>query len=306
MIHTISREKGDVFMSKKLAIINDLSGFGRCSLTAAISVTSAMGIQACPLPTAILSSQTGYPSYVCYDFTNHMEEIQHEWVKMKASFDGIYTGFVSSETQIDQILQFIDIFYTKDNFLLVDPVMGDNGITYDMFTPSLKDKMISLAKKADIITPNLTELCLLTNTDYQTIISLHHKNELLNELIHIGTEFCTNGPKQIIITGIHVKEFNGISHIGNLYVSEAESHFTSVPYIGGNYSGTGDLFASCIAAGIVKEISIPQLMEMASKFLQQAILDSVQHHVPFIEGVNYEPYLSLLNNTSDTKGAYTK
>lgn len=106
-------------MTKKIAVINDLSGFGRCSLTAAISVISAMGIQACPLPTAILTAQTGYPHYYLDDYTDKMDIYRQEWQKMGQHFDGIYTGFVASEAQIDQIFHFIDTFYTSDTFLLV-------------------------------------------------------------------------------------------------------------------------------------------------------------------------------------------
>ena len=159
-------------MTKKIAVINDLSGFGRCSLTAAISVISAMGIQACPLPTAILTAQTGYPHYYLDDYTDKMDIYRQEWQKMGQHFDGIYTGFVASEAQIDQIFHFIDTFYTSDTFLLVDPVMGDDGIKYDMFTPKLLEKMNALVGEADIITPNLTELCLLTDADYDAIIDI--------------------------------------------------------------------------------------------------------------------------------------
>ena len=110
-------------MTKKIAIINDLSGFGRCSLTAAISVTAAMGVQPCPLPTAILSAQTGYPSYYWDDYTDKMEHFRLEWKKMDVHFDGIYTGFVASERQIRHIFDFIETFYKEGTFLIVDPVM---------------------------------------------------------------------------------------------------------------------------------------------------------------------------------------
>ena len=141
-------------MTKKIAVINDLSGFGRCSLTAAISVISAMGIQACPLPTAILTAQTGYPHYYLDDYTDKMDIYRQEWQKMGQHFDGIYTGFVASEAQIDQIFHFIDTFYTSDTFLLVDPVMGDDGIKYDIYK---KQERIDLRSCSFM-------LCVLLNT----------------------------------------------------------------------------------------------------------------------------------------------
>ena len=111
-------------MTKKVAVINDLSGLGRCSLTAAISVLSAMGIQACPLPTAILSSQTEYPSYYCYDFTDKMEHIRSEWEKLNTTFSGIYTGYTASVAQIEQIFHFLDTFQTPDTLPSGRPSYG--------------------------------------------------------------------------------------------------------------------------------------------------------------------------------------
>lgn len=281
---------------KKLAIINDLSGFGRCSLTAAISVTSAMGVQACPLPTAILSAQTGFPSYHCFDFTDQMPLIQKEWELLNAKFTGIYTGFVSNEMQIDHIMNFLQHFYTDNTFLLVDPVMGDDGCTYDMFTTSLKEKMKTLTKCADIITPNLTELCLLTDTDYESLLSIKDGDELHKTIGEIGMSYCQQGPKQIIVTGIHYKNEAQVDCISNAYITSSSDDFyyTCGPSLGGSYSGTGDLFASCIAAGIANQFPIPLIMDLAQEFLQHAIGDSVRNKVPYVEGVNFEKYLSIL------------
>ena len=115
---------------KKIAVLNDLSGMGKCSLTAAIPVISVMGIQACPLPTAVLSCQTGFPSYYCDDYTDRMEIIMGEWKKLNFCPDGIYTGFLADAQQADKAVEFIEIFGKKDTKILVDPVMGDNGEEY--------------------------------------------------------------------------------------------------------------------------------------------------------------------------------
>ena len=215
-------------MTKKIAVINDLSGFGRCSLTAAISVISAMGIQACPLPTAILTAQTGYPHYYLDDYTDKMDIYRQEWQKMGQHFDGIYTGFVASEAQIDQIFHFIDTFYTSDTFLLVDPVMGDDGIKYDMFTPKLLEKMNALVREADIITPNLTELCLLTDADYDAIIDIADTRILIDVIGELASTLLppdsdnsntldsgqtSKKEKEIIVTGIHCKNEHGATNL---------------------------------------------------------------------------------------------
>ncbi|MCI5870267.1 MAG: pyridoxamine kinase [Dorea sp.] len=282
-------------MMKKIAVINDLSGLGRCSLTAAISVLSSMGVHPCPLPTAILTAQTEYPSYYCDDYTDKMEIYRSEWLKLDQHFDGIYTGYVASVSQIQQIFHFIDTFKEPGTFLLVDPVMGDDGQTYDMYTSELLEQMKQLVLRADIITPNLTEFCLLTDTDYAEIMqSGLSDKEFIKELRNLGQNLCQSSPKKIIITGIHTTDQDGTPQIGNLYLGNAEPYFIAFPYIGGHYSGTGDLFASCIAAGIARGDKLPDLIFTAGNFLEYALKDSVKEQIPYNDGVNYEKFLSLL------------
>lgn len=291
-----SQKKVGIIMPKKIAVINDLSSFGRCSLVASISVLASMGIQPCPLPTAILSAQSEYPSYYFDDYTDHMEDFRSEWEKMGQHFDGIYTGYVASEAQILQIFHFLDTFKTTDNFLLVDPIMGDDGITYDMFTPKLLTNMKKLVARADIITPNLTEFCLLTEQDYPQISAINSQEELLATLTGIANDYVKSlgHPIQIIITGIHLKDSNGISQIGNLYIGNNNTYFHAVPAIGGSYSGTGDLFASCLCGGIARGEEISSIIPRTVNFLSHALADSVAQGIPVNDGVNYEQYLSLL------------
>lgn len=281
-------------MTKKIAVINDLSGFGRCSLTAAISVLSVMGVSPCPLPTAILSAQTGYPSYYCDDYTDKMEYFRREWEKMGARFDGIYTGFVASEEQIRQIFRFLNTFHRDGSFLLVDPVMGDDGIPYDMFTDSLLSLMKELSFQADIITPNVTELCLLTGTDYRDINSITRTPSLLKEIRILAQSLCAQKPKDIVVTGIRFTDEDGIGRMGNLYAAKDRFEIFSFPYVGGSYSGTGDLFASCICAGIARGDDIPSIIQIAGRFIELAMIDSVKEQSERNGGVNYEKYLSLL------------
>ena len=153
-------------MTKKAVLINDLSGLGKCSLTAAIPVLSVMGIQACPMPTAVLTSQTGFKSFYCNDCTDKLDYYTEEWKKLGFQPDGIYTGFLSSEKQVEKILNFINSFETENTLVLVDPVMGDGGRTYSLFTDTLACKMKKLVTAADVITPNLTECCILCDIDY--------------------------------------------------------------------------------------------------------------------------------------------
>lgn len=279
-------------MVKKIAVINDLSGFGKCSLTAAIPVISVMGVQPCPLPTAILSAQTGYPSYYLDDYTDKMEYIRGEWEKLGAQFDGIYTGFVASEAQIDRIFDFLDTFRKEDTFLLVDPVMGDDGVKYDMFTDGLLEKMKALACQADVLTPNLTELCLLTEADYETVCGL--PDELKIEVLRqMADGLLQKGTKSILVTGIHLTE-NGEKKIGNFIIMKEQCELITFPCIGGSYSGTGDIFASIIAGGMVRGDRLRDLCVLAGRFVEAAMRDSAADRVEEVAGTEFERHLGML------------
>lgn len=282
-------------MTKKIAVINDLSGFGKCSLTAAISAVAAMGVQPCPLPTAVLSAQTGYSSYYCDDYTERMGNITEEWRKMDVHFDGIYTGFLSGEHQIRRVLDFIDIFYEDDTFLLVDPVMGDNGSRYPVFTSRMEAEMKALTERADIITPNLTELCLLTGRDCQLTKEVRKKEQIVSAAEEMAGELMTGKTKETVVTGIrYVDEETGREMMGNLAVTGDGTSFSAFPFIGDSYSGTGDLFASVVAAGRARGDSLAQAMELAGSMIERAIEDAVRDGVPRNDGVEYERYLWML------------
>ena len=282
-------------MAKKIAVINDLSGFGRCSLTAAIPTISVMGVQPCPLPTAVLSAQTGFPSYYCDDYTEKMEHFRQEWEKMGVQFDGIYTGFVASETQIRRIFRFLDTFYGESTFLLVDPVMGDEGRVYKLFTPELLRRMKELALRADVVTPNLTELCLLTGADYGELGRMKGEKEITEAAGELAEKLMESGPDTVVVTGIRFEDAqSGEQMIGNLAVDQSGRRLSAFPYIGGSFSGTGDLFASIIAGGIARGDDIFRTMDLAGEFVERAMKDSAAEGVERNQGTNFEKYLGML------------
>lgn len=282
-------------MAKKIAVINDLSGFGRCSLTAAIPTISVMGIQPCPLPTAVLSAQTGFTSYYCDDYTEKMEHFRQEWEKMGVRFDGIYTGFVASETQIRRIFRFLDTFYGESTFLLVDPVMGDEGRVYKLFTPELLRRMKELALRADVVTPNLTELCLLTGADYGELGRMKGEKEITEAAGELAEKLMESGPDTVVVTGIRFEDAqSGERMIGNLAVDQSGRRLSAFPYIGGSFSGTGDLFASIIAGGIARGDDIFRTMDLAGEFVERAMKDSAAEGVERNQGTNFEKYLGML------------
>lgn len=281
---------------KKIAVINDLSGFGRCSLTAAIPVISVMGVQPCPLPTAVLSAQTGYPSYYCDDYTEKMECFRKEWEKMKVRFDGIYTGFMGNEIQIQQVFRFLDTFYKEGTFLLVDPIMGDEGKRFGFCTDSLLCEMKELVSRADVVTPNLMELCLLTDYNYELVAGKKKSGaELENVVGELAGQLLEKGVKTVIVTGIRFwDEKEEAVKIGNLTVTREGTSLSAFPYIGGSFSGTGDLFASVVTGGIARGDDIFDMVELAGNFIKAAMEDSSKYQVPPNEGANFEKYLKML------------
>ena len=282
-------------MTKKIAVINDLSGFGRCSLTASISVIASMGVQPCPLPTAILSGQTGYPSYFYDDYTDKMDEFRREWKKMGVSFDGIYTGFMSDGRQIEKVFDFLDTFYRKKTFLLTDPIMGDDGRRFGMCTPEFLGMMKELTARADIITPNLTELCLLTDTDFRMIELMTDEKHLLTIVEQMARNVMDRGTKAVVVTGIRFTDSSdGVQKMGNLAVTRKEKFLSAFPFVGESYSGTGDLFASVIAGGRARGDKLEKSMETAGRLIGLALEDSVRGKVPRNDGVDYEQYLWML------------
>ena len=285
---------------KKIAVIKDLSGLGKCSLTAAIPVISVMGVQAVPLPTAVLSNQTGYPSYYCDDYTEHMEQIMTEWEKRKFSPDGIYTGFLADEEQADKILDFFQRFRTENTMVLVDPVMGDNGRAYGIYTEGLREKMLQLVGNAHVITPNLTEALLLLygkegmEKRYASLLELDGRKRL-EQIGKIGEQLKEEyGLQAAVITGVESQAELCVHQMGNLVVENGHSSWCFAPKIGGSYSGTGDLFASVLSAGLVKEMSMMSCVELAVNFLSKAIAQTVQEGTDRNDGVCFEAYLGEL------------
>lgn len=281
---------------KRIALIHDLSGFGKCSLTAAIPVVSVMGMQACPLPTAVLSSQTGFASFSFVDFTEYMNQFTDEWTKLHVSFDGISTGFLGNAAQINQVQYFLDQFQTSDSIYLADPVLGDNGRTIKSYDQNLLHGMQTLVYRSDLCTPNLTELCLLTDKKYETVSSISSKKDYLKyveEYSHLLLQKAKKQEQQILVTGL-VFTKGSTPTIGNLAVSQNQTIYKETIYTGKSFSGTGDLYATVICAGLVKGLSLEEAMEKAANFLQPAIEEASLYDIPSNHGVHFEKYLGRL------------
>lgn len=272
----------------RVAAIHDLSGFGRTSLTSIMPILSYMGIQVCPLPTAILSNHTGgYDTYSFVDFTDYMTEYIEGWKNINIEFDCIYSGFLGSERQIDIVSKFMDDFRTEDNMIVVDPVLGDNGKTYATISDNHVKKMRDLVRKADIITPNFTEVALLLEQEYKENANDEEVKEYLKKLAEMG-------PKIVVATS--VPEKNGADSNVIAYDSSKDT-FWKVPckYIPTFFPGTGDAYASVMIGSLLKGDSLPIALDRGVQFITQAIRASYGFEYDNREGILLERVLKVLD-----------
>ena len=274
-----------IFMNKmkKVAAINDLSGSSRCSLTVAMPVISAMGIQCCVLPTAILSNHTGYKSFYFEDFTDGMEQFATNWQKQNLKFDCIYSGFLGSDRQIETVERFIEKFADESTKILIDPVMGDDGKIYSTYTEKMCTEMKKLAAAADVITPNITEACVLSDTKYKS------ESADENDLRKMADKIAALGAKNIVITGI----IDG-DRVSNYVYRGGEGVFVSSPLARMTYSGTGDLFASVLCGMITNGSDIKSAVKTASYYTAMVTQKTCELGNDWEEGVCFELFMKEL------------
>ncbi len=271
---------------KKIALINDYSGFGRCSVAVQLPIISTMHVQCCPIPTSIFSNHTGFPEFYYSDFTEHMPSYIDMWDKLDLHFKGICTGFLGSSEQIGIVTDFIKRFRREDTTVLVDPVMGDYGNTYPTYTEKMCREMIRLVSLADIATPNLTEACILTGTPYKDKWKLAELQSLAEAVADLGVS-------KLVITGIPQRSF-----LCNLCLDrtkkEAEMHLFKTHKVGTSRSGTGDIFSAILAADAVNGVEFSVSVKKASKFIKKCIMRAVEMDIPVTDGVPFEEVLSTL------------
>ena len=268
-------------MVPRLAMINSFAGFGRCSTTVSLPVISAMGVQVCPVPTSVLSNHLAYPKRSFLDFTPHMSEYLNVWKELGFTFDGLYCGFLGNAAQIRTVKEFLDTF--APDFFLLDPVMGDNGHTYSSVTKEHVAALRKLLRKATLITPNLTEACLLTDTPY------HEGFYSDAELAALCAKLAVLCPGNIVITGIP-----GENSIVNYIWQKGTYTMIETPLAGGSHHGTGDIFASILAADSLLGRDLVSSVKKAADFISTCIAGSEEAGVPEKEGVLFEKYLHHL------------
>lgn len=269
---------------KRVAAIHDISCFGRCSLTVALPILSAAGIETSVVPTAVLSTHTGgFTGFTYRDLTQDIRPISRHWQSLGLTFDAIYTGFLGSFEQLELVSEFFDRFRSEGNLILVDPVMADNGKLYSIFQPEFAGGMAKLCQKADIIVPNMTEAALMLNRPYEEgPYTAAYIEELLKELGALG-------PRQVVLTGVH---FDG-QQLGSACYDRltGEIAYAWAPRVKGFYHGTGDVFGSALLAGLLNGGDLPASAQAAVDFTVESIRRTREAGTDVRYGVNFEQSL---------------
>ena len=273
---------------KKVAAVHDLSGVGRVSLTVVIPILSSMGFQVCPLPTAVLSNHTQYPHFSFLDLTDEMSRIIAEWKKLDVEFDAIYTGYLGSPRQIEIVSGFIGDFANDDSLVVVDPVLGDNGKLYTNFNQAMVDEMRHLITKADVITPNMTELFWLLDMPYK-------EKNTDEELKHYLRLLSDKGPEIVIITSIPVQEDEHKTSV-YAYNRQGDRYWkVTCPYLPAHYPGTGDTFTSVVTGSLLQGDSLPIALDRATQFILQGIRATFGYEYDNRDGILLEKVLHNLD-----------
>ncbi|MDR1616750.1 MAG: pyridoxamine kinase [Syntrophomonadaceae bacterium] len=273
---------------KRAAAIHDISCFGRCSLTVALPILAAAGVDTPVIPTAVLSTHTGgFEGYTYRDLTEDIVPVVNHWRSLALGFDAIYTGFLGSFEQVDIVSECFDLLKTDGTLIVVDPVMADYGRLYPIFPPNFPDGMRKLCVKADVIVPNITEAAFLLRQPYH---EGPHSHEEIDKMLR---DLCAMGAKGAVLTGV---SFDGEQLGAASYDTRTGGDFaySSAPRIDTMYHGTGDVFASALVAALIHNCTLSQASEAAVRFTVDSIARTKKAGTDNRFGVNFEAGLSGL------------
>ena len=269
---------------KTAAVIHDLSGVGRCALTVVLPVLSAMGIQACPVPTAVLSTHTGgFDNMASVDLTDLMGDYLAHWRSLGLRFDAVYSGYLANCAQADHVMR---LMRENGGLNVVDPVMGDEGEIYSALPEAIVEEMRRLCSGADVITPNLTEAALLLGESYTEAPRTDGQIEyMLRGLSKLGA-------KRVVLTGVPKAD----GRMANAYMTQGDRMHGEIAFerLGVQYPGTGDLFASVLTGAMVQGAELSKAVERAAEFVYRAIEVTIPVKTEPRMGVQFEKILHVL------------
>lgn len=272
--------------AKRVIAINDLSGFGRCSLTVALPILSAMGAEAVAMPTAILSTHTsGITGFSCLGMTEEMKKFSAHWKSLGLKFDCVYTGWLDSADQADVVQEVFD-WVGEDALRLVDPVLGDGGKLYGVITPAHVDGMRALVRRAHLITPNMTEAAFVLDRPFAgDRVTPDSAREICEAL-------CAMGPRMTVLTGISTGE--GTVGAASLDAETGEFMLYETPRIEGSWHGTGDVFTSVVLGAVLCGNSLAASTRIAADFAFEMLTRSDAMHADRRFGIDFERGLGKL------------
>ncbi len=271
----------DLQVLPQAVAVHDISGFGKCALTVAIPVLSACGVEVCPLPTAVFSANTEFPNFQMHDLTDHIPRMLHHWKDLGLNPAALYTGFLGSEAQISLIEEAVSLF--SPGLVVIDPVCGDQGQLYKTYSPAMCDRLKNLARIATVITPNLTEACVLTGTDYARADTSPAGIRAMAQVL------CDMGAQAVVITGIERGQT-----LYNCILDRAGYREHPHPLLPFRMHGTGDLFASVLTGGMMTGHSLDESVDSAAGFVS-FIMEKSLHFADYERrGVCFEPWLGAL------------
>ncbi len=268
---------------KRLLTIQDISCVGQCSITVALPIISACGIETCVLPSAVLSTHTGgFKGYTFRDLAEDIPQICRHWQSEGISFDAVYTGYLGSEEQIAHVCEVIDRTAKAEAKIIVDPAMADNGVLYSGFDLAFAEAMKRLCIRADHILPNITEACLLTGTEYKTEYGREYIDGILSKLVKMG---C----KSIILTGVSYRS----DKTGVVVFSNGKYSYYEHKKLSAGSHGTGDVYASAFTAALVKGKDVYEAAKIAADYTLECIEETAKHENHWY-GAAFEPVLYRL------------
>ena len=271
---------------KRVMSIQDISCVGKCSLTVALPIISAMGMECSIVPTAVLSTHTQFSDFTFRDLTDDMEPIKEHWKKEGFKFDAIYTGYLGSKRQIDIVADYFDTFKKDDNVIIMDPAMADNGQLYAGFDEVFAKEMSKLCGKADIILPNISEASLMLGVKYPG------EDASIDEVKDLLLKLAKFGPKHAVITGVELED----GKFGFMGYDTEKKEFYSYgnEKVDMKSHGTGDVFASTFTGALMNDKSVYEALKIAADFTRAAILNTYNDPNSVTYGVNFEKEIPML------------